>query len=945
MALRPVSGFGPSLPCSMETFLDEVKLTGDPNFADANGRTALGLAIKEFQSPVQLVDALLKLGADPNAKSWIGGVLNCEVGSRFAITGTALYAAVEAGNLAVVKLLLDNGADPNSRTSTGKTPLQLGLHYGERISKDENLELVKLLVEAGGDTSITDSTERTVLHQATSLGDDGVVCYLLSVLNTKCVPAIDSVDIHGQTALHYAHDNPRLTEILLRHGANPNVLSSFGETPYIKACLRKNLEVMKILHEYDADPNIADERGFTALHKGVSSNRLNEELVRLLLEHNASRCATDNSSRTPHYYFKFSGSDVGRIFCLLTQPGVNLSIVDSQNSLIHSVTSHFLDSLTGLSEMDEENTVIFEQVVQALVHAGADVNGKDSHNRTALHLIAAYGMTYCAEMLLRFHADVNARDCDGNTPVHIAAKHSYMEVMQVLLTSRKARADIPNNKKETVNKILEQNILRLESLVKSGVTSEFVNISFWSREKREISKDIATLADLKVLSSRSAQNLLHQPDDGLSIPKEDGNNLVGASFQPWNMADVRKLTEQFGVNLPHFLCLKENKPNYSDVYYYRCPDTDETSGYNDFVISVQERFPNLSSCISKYCQQYSVSPFHMDESCDDENCYIAHQVRSLVEDLVEKCAEIDPGMKCQLNLAGSTAEGTKMWVPDEFDFLMELAELSGKCDIVGPVLEHSGNKPRLAIRNELKPMWQDLLDSEGYLSSEKLRNYVSMLAAVCALSLQQDKYPNLNFNLCNYHEKSCKGCCNDQPLVKYSKVGVLLYLQWSGSQYKKLNINVDITPAIKYECWPVNDTSLPSSLHFLKELGCHVVPIACPQSGPSWRLSFCKAELQVFQKLSVLQLNIYKALKLLRDIHAKDGSLTSSYLLKTMLFNYIFKQNPDWQIEDVRYHAVRLIKMVSRVRPIPNFFINSHSRMEPHWLNWCHLSLKLLTQD
>ena len=69
MALRPVSGFGPSLPCSMETFLDEVKLTGDPNFADANGRTALGLAIKEFQSPVQLVDALLKLGADPNAKS------------------------------------------------------------------------------------------------------------------------------------------------------------------------------------------------------------------------------------------------------------------------------------------------------------------------------------------------------------------------------------------------------------------------------------------------------------------------------------------------------------------------------------------------------------------------------------------------------------------------------------------------------------------------------------------------------------------------------------------------------------------------------------------------------------------------------------------------------------------------------------------------------------
>ena len=52
----------------------------------------------------------------------------------------------------------------------------------------------------------------------------------------------------------------------------------------------------------------------------------------------------------------------------------------------------------------------------------------------------------------------------------------------------------------------------------------------------------------------------------------------------------------------------------------------------------------------------------------------------LMTDLVQKCSEIDPRFESKLLWTGSSAEGTKMWLPDEFDFLMELMGLRGNCE-------------------------------------------------------------------------------------------------------------------------------------------------------------------------------------------------------------------------------------------------------------------------
>ena len=71
---------------------------------------------------------LLEEGADPNKGDKRGR--------------TPLYVAAYRGNMGAVQMLLDAGADPNSGNSNGDTPLSKAADVG-------NKEMIKLLLERG----------------------------------------------------------------------------------------------------------------------------------------------------------------------------------------------------------------------------------------------------------------------------------------------------------------------------------------------------------------------------------------------------------------------------------------------------------------------------------------------------------------------------------------------------------------------------------------------------------------------------------------------------------------------------------------------------------------------------------------------------------------------------------------------------------------------------
>ena len=120
----------------------------DLNAYAHDGFTALGLAAF-FKRP-DAVRALLDLGADPLLGSKPAGF-------------TPLHSAVadDTGRAAkdIVRMLLDNGGDPNAANATGGTPLHTAAFTGD-------VAMVQMLLAAGGNANIKNDKGLTPLDLA-----------------------------------------------------------------------------------------------------------------------------------------------------------------------------------------------------------------------------------------------------------------------------------------------------------------------------------------------------------------------------------------------------------------------------------------------------------------------------------------------------------------------------------------------------------------------------------------------------------------------------------------------------------------------------------------------------------------------------------------------------------------------------------------------------------
>jgi len=167
---------------------------------------------------------------------------------------TALHHASLHGNIGMMSLLLEHGASVNAKTECGSTPLQHAVFQRRH-------EAVELLFTHGALADIADNKERTPLHWAAA-GED------------------------------YA-----MAKILLSHGANPNAVGDDEkETPLISSCRKGQGRIVPALLVGNADPNIPDMHGATALHHAALLH--NPSLCELFIKHGANPALQDNGGFT-----------------------------------------------------------------------------------------------------------------------------------------------------------------------------------------------------------------------------------------------------------------------------------------------------------------------------------------------------------------------------------------------------------------------------------------------------------------------------------------------------------------------------------------------------------------------------------------------------------------------------------------------------------------------
>ena len=237
------------------------------------GRTPLHYAA-QGEAPL-LVTALVKAGADPNARDSRGG-------------WTPLHLAAQTGkNPAVVTALIKAGADPGAKDKKGRTPLQLAEKFNKTPAVVDALKQARVDPGASVKTKARVSCEKwntPAFFKSAGLAD------LTRCLKVKNPNARNK---NGRTPLHYAAQGeaPELVSALVKAGAKVNARDTRGGwTPlHLAAWFSKTPAVVAALLAAGADPATRDKAGKTpwdyaernvALKDTAPYWRLNEERFR-----------------------------------------------------------------------------------------------------------------------------------------------------------------------------------------------------------------------------------------------------------------------------------------------------------------------------------------------------------------------------------------------------------------------------------------------------------------------------------------------------------------------------------------------------------------------------------------------------------------------------------------------------------------------------------------
>jgi ankyrin repeat protein len=246
----------------------------------SGGLTPLVFAAR--QGSLDAAKVLVEAGADVNQTTDYGW--------------TPLLVATNNRNYKLGAYLLEHGANPNTANKGGWTPLYLatdnrnieGGDYPVPKPDMDHLEYIELLLNKGADPNmrVRENTLSRTIFTMQWFFEPGATAFIRAAQSSDTA----------------------LMKLLLAHGADPKLVSEFGDTALTAAggigwvegvtyerSAKENLEAVRMLLDLGLDPNWANKDGRTALMGAAHKGR--NEVIQLLVDRGAKIDARDHGSR------------------------------------------------------------------------------------------------------------------------------------------------------------------------------------------------------------------------------------------------------------------------------------------------------------------------------------------------------------------------------------------------------------------------------------------------------------------------------------------------------------------------------------------------------------------------------------------------------------------------------------------------------------------------
>ncbi|CAC5368089.1 unnamed protein product [Mytilus coruscus] len=432
--------------------------------------------------------------------------------------------------------------------------------------------------------------------------------------------------------------------------------------------------------------------------------------------------------------------------------------------------------------------------VRKLLDHGADVNVQDGLGNTILHRIVSLSLGNCeqvVQLLCNAGADPNVMNKNGQSVLSML-QDGQLGVFNILLENE---GEV--NLKDRWNRDL------------SKISSKFHDEKFLERIQ-----GICGMNELKDCFGATSLHYAAFTNNVFMINTllklgASTNNVDNNGFSPLDVAILFENNDSVSLLHGSYCSLDQEIYSRKRSLFEDIPKVI----YSDHIKDL-DKIVHVPTALT----EFAISLLSTQSDIATEIRNINGQVKCFVEQICSKISEYDLDFALSVLPTGSSAEGTKIGIPDEYDFVVFLDKFSEICEIIQPdILEENSQDYAFAcarLTDESKK-----ISMSQYFVEKWTLNSWSVLQKLFFLLRRAlfETCRSIDGNLYFKFENDIRHL-SSKPVFNVTFV-------WIGSIYKELEISVDLVPAIRnLGWWPAsNKISSMTMTKEARDAGCFLL--------------------------------------------------------------------------------------------------------------------------